>query len=127
MVAHRALQHRFSRAQMSAEYGSVYSFLCNESHNDLLTLLKRHIEEKENQRPKITFFKDPDPRDRIAEIFEAMEVSLFATEAIFGHCQMPLPKEYERWKKPIVEDLAKTIDRLQSARESSQEQPRKPA
>ncbi len=99
---------RFERAGMASEYRSIYGFLCNEAHNDLSTLLRRHIRIQDG-RPSITFFRDLRQHERVAEIFQAVEVPMFATEAIFSHCEGALPDGFGQWREKVIADFRALI------------------
>jgi Family of unknown function (DUF5677) len=52
---------RFQRANKAALYYSVYNHLCAEAHNDARALTGRHLDLDEDNRPRLTLYRDDAP------------------------------------------------------------------
>jgi Family of unknown function (DUF5677) len=79
----RALKanERFQRANKSELYYSVYNFLCSEAHNDARALTSRHLDLDEDDRPRLTLYRDDSPYVETS-LLQAHDVLAEMTETV---------------------------------------------
>jgi len=63
----RHISNRFKKAGMEAEYESMYSLLCNDTHNSQSVLISRHLE-ADGDGFRITLFKEQSIEDVTASV-----------------------------------------------------------
>lgn len=75
---------RFAKAGLTAEYETIYSFLCLHSHNDALALDMRHMQKGEGEKKSEFFIFQEKPIDEIAHYF-AMAAGILIKASVLIH------------------------------------------
>lgn len=101
---HRSLkvEQKFHRAGMEKEYRSVYNSLCSDSHNNLRSLIDRHVELKEEDF-EVIFYKAYTPEDSAHYVGMAAEILVRASEKVHSFFDSPVRKEVEAFRSKLNE------------------------
>lgn len=96
------VENKFQRAGMEKEYRSIYNSLCSDSHNNLRSLIGRHVERKESDF-EVVFYKAYTPEDSAHYIGTAAELLVRASEKVHAFFDSPVRKEVESFRIELNE------------------------
>lgn len=101
---HKSLkvEQKFQRAGMEKEYRSIYNSLCSDSHNNLRSLIDRHVELNEANF-EVVFYKAYTPEDSAHYIGMAVELLVRASEKVHAFLDSPVQKEVEAFRSKLNE------------------------
>lgn len=101
---HRSLkvEQKFQRAGMEKEYRSVYNSLCSDSHNNLRSLIDRHVELKEKDF-EVVFYKAYTPEDSAHYVGMAAEILVRASEKIHSFLNSPVQQDVNGFRTKLNE------------------------
>jgi len=88
---------KFDRANLSAEYESIYNFLCSESHNDLRCLYNRHID-GDSSDFKIVLFREDSWENILPTVSTVTEILLEVSERIHSEFKSSKLAEIQKLK-----------------------------
>lgn len=88
------MEQKFQRAGMEKEYRSVYNSLCSHAHNNLRSLIDRHVELKEEDF-EVVFYKAYTLEGSAHYIGMAAELMVRASEKVHSFFDSPVRKEVE--------------------------------
>jgi len=93
---HRSLQieQKFQRAHMEKEYRSIYNSLCCDAHNNLRSLIDRHIELGQSDF-QVVFYKAYTPEDSALAVGTTAELLMRSSQ-----------KVHEFFDSPAIEQVA---------------------
>jgi len=75
------IEQKFKQADMEKEYRSIYNILCSDSHNNLRSLIDRHIQREETDF-EIVFYKAYTSEDSAHFVGTNAELLLRATQVV---------------------------------------------
>lgn len=88
---HRVLsiEQKFQRANMLKEYRSIYNSLCCDSHNNIRSLVDRHIE-FDAEDFSLVFYKAYTPEDAAVYVGTNAEILVRSTETLHSKLDSPV-------------------------------------
>ena len=87
---------KFERCSLTAEYLSIYNYLCCDSHNNLRSLFDRHTEITEDRMDfQVQFFKEFDFEENLQHIESCLGILVQSTVIIHKALESPRMTEVE--------------------------------
>jgi len=83
------IEQKFKQAGMQKEYKSLYNMLCSDAHNNLRSLVDRHIEREETDF-SIIFYKEYTADDTAHHVGSNLEILVRATQLIHDFFDSPV-------------------------------------
>ena len=91
------IEQKFKKAGMEKEYRSIYNMLCSDSHNNLRSLIDRHVEREETDF-SIVFYKAYTLEDSAVHVGTNAEIPVRATQQIHQFFDSPVKEEITRYR-----------------------------
>lgn len=92
---------RFAQADLTAEYKSIYKSLCDESHNNIGVLMKRHIEQ-EGDEVNVAVFKPRRAEDLAFSIDSLTSLLIDSSYIVHDYFGSPKVDVISNWKERRV-------------------------
>jgi hypothetical protein len=105
-------KEKFKRAEMLKEYRSIFNMLCCDSHNNLRSLIARHINQKDDDF-LIVIYKATTPQDSAMHVALITEYFLRATELVHDFLKSPVRNKIAEYRL-IVDKLHVEAEELTS-------------
>lgn len=94
------IDQKFKLADMQKEYKSVYNMLCSDSHNNLRSLITRHVEREETDF-SIVFYKAYTLEDSAIHVGTNAELLVRATQIIHEFLDSPVKDNITIYRKEL--------------------------
>ncbi len=94
------IEQKFKHADMDKEYRAVYNMLCSDSHNNLRSLIARHIQ-REATDFEMVFYKAYTLADSAHHVGTNAEIIIRATQVVHDFFDSPVRGDILRYRKEM--------------------------
>ncbi len=95
-----SIERKFEAAGMEKEYRSIYNSLCSDSHNNLRSLIGRHIEVDKSEF-SVVFYKAYTLEDSAVYVGTGLELLMRATQLVHEFFKSPVQEKIFEYRKQV--------------------------
>lgn len=110
-----SFRDRCDKVGRLGEYEGLYALFCLDTHNNIAALAERHVSERDEGPPLISYFGHQDPLAVANRIDFGLQFLFQSTHMVHGAFQLPAPE---------VEELAERFERERRERVAARERSR---